>query len=132
MLHYLKDVPATLKKIAEYIKPVDGTCLVLRYPHPREIWFKKALDQYPVQLGNELSDICDSLSLHCKMVEFKEHVEIEKKVWYEALRQRYTSTLNHFSDVEIEVGICELEEKLGSSKTLGFDFCVKAWIIKHP
>ena len=37
---------------------------------------------------------------------------MEKEVWYEALRQRYVSTLIQFSDVEIEEGICELEDKL--------------------
>ena len=116
MLHYIKDVPATLKKLAAYIKPMDDACVIIRYPYPQEIW---------------LTDICDSLGLHCKMVEFKEHVEMEKEVWYEALRQRYVSTLIQFSDVEIEEGICELEDKLKSTKVLNFDFHVKGWIIKH-
>ena len=49
--------------------------------------------------------------LQCKMVSGKELVTLEKKLWYEANRNRLYTMLNKISDKELEQGIKEFEEK---------------------
>ena len=131
VVHYINDLPDTLEKIGECIKPVDGTCIITLYPCSEEVWFKKVMDTCPAKAGHEIAGICDSLGLHCKEFQWKELAEVTKEVWYESLRERHISFLKRFNDNEIEEGICELEKKHENTDILQFNVCVKVWLIKN-
>ena len=126
--HHFKDLAGVIANLARYM-PYDGICLLNRYPLPTSFWFEAALKKYKTLDEEKLFRILKSNNLHYKLLHWKETVEIEKELWYETLRGRYSSTLMHFSDKQIEEGIRELELKFGGDTTLKYEVQIRGFKI---
>ena len=126
--HHFNDLAGVFANLAKYM-PDDGICLLTYFPPPASIWFKAGLMKYKPFDIDQLYRILKSINLHCKSFQWKENVEMDKLFWYETLRSRFWSTLDEFSDVEIQEGICELEEKYGAITTLKYELEIDGCII---
>ena len=60
-------------------------------------------------------------SLKCKLVSGSEYAEVDKELWYEAIRNRFISTLQRFTDAELEEGIKEMEKEFAGQNVLKLD-----------
>ena len=70
-----------------------------------------------------------SKGLECRLASKTQSVEVEKEMWYDSIRNRYRSSLMHFSDAELEDGIQELEKEFQGLVSLDLDYNVVAIII---
>ena len=131
VVHYLKDIPKVIGKLAEYIKPANGTIVIISYTFSPEVWFKEAFNKISVVSGRDFPSICEMYGLECTKHHAKKAVEMDKEEWYEALRGRYISTLSSFTDDEIACGIQELELRYSDVHQLQYDLMADAWIIKN-
>ena len=117
--HHFNDLAGVFANLAKYM-PDDGICLLTIFPPPA-IWFKACLMKFKPFDFDQLYRILKSNNLHCKSFQWKENLELNKAFWYDTLRSRFMTTLDDFSDGEIQEGICELEEKFGAISTLKFE-----------
>ena len=128
--HHIKDLSKTIGNLAEFMLPVNGTCIITQYPFPREVWFEAAVKKFSGLESEHIQAIADRHGLQCTPFEWKEPVQMDKEAWYECLRLRYVSTLSYFSDEEIEKGIHEIALKFINEEMLKFDIFVQGWILK--
>ena len=122
-VHHFEDPNTVFTNLAKHM-PSDGVCFLLEYPPETTLpWFKAAEKAFS-SIGNRLTEIqalAECKGFKCRVVTGMEPVEMEKSLWYEAIRKRSSSALRSFTDEELEEGIRELEEKFAGSNVLKYD-----------
>ena len=130
--HHFTDPEFVLSSLAQYMPP-KGMCLILRYDSPENAFpFFKAAKESFVRPGLTLEQICNLIELNGLNYAKKygsESVEIKKSLWYDCIRNRFMSSLQTFSDQELEEGIDELEEKFKDQDILRLDLAFEGILI---
>ena len=122
-VHHLEGPGLVFSSLARYM-PSDGVCFIQAYPPNVTLPLFKAAKEAFGAPGNALQDIpmlAERNSLKCKLVSGSEHTEVDKELWYEAIRNRFISTLQKFTDAELEEGIEEMEKEFAGQNVLKLD-----------
>ena len=131
-VRYFTDVDLVFTKLAEYM-PDDGVCFVTWNAANINVpLFKAAADTHAscTEELDLLQDVIESKGFKCRMVAGTEPGEMDKRVWYDAIRNRFIScALLDFTDEELEQGIQELEKTFKSQDVLKYDMNFKGFII---
>ena len=124
--HHFEDPELVFSSLAKHM-PDDGVCFITCYPAKNTLPFFKALKHLEASNGttdSKLHIFCQmikSLGLEYKVVKGVEVGEMDKQLWYESIRNKASSSLEKFSDDELEEGIKELEEQYKDAKTIKLD-----------
>ena len=109
----------------------DGVCVITEDPHKSTLpLFKAALREH--SYTNRLEAFCKSIEskgLKWRMVSGAEPGEVEKELWYCAIRNRLSSVLLKFTDEELEQGIQELKEEFKDKDVLKFDISINGALV---
>lgn len=130
-VHHFTDPDFVFTKLAEYM-PDNGVCFVTEYTSALSLPFFKAAADAHTGIGKGLDSLCTlirSKGLNCQVISSTEPGEMDKKLWYDAIRSRFFSLFLRFSDQQLEEGIDELEEKYKGQEVLKFDMAYKGLII---
>ena len=111
--------------------PDNGKCIITRFGEHCFPFFKAAKESFVASREHlkQLPMLIESEGLKCKIVSATEKLECKKSEWYEGIRKRYVSSLEKFSDEEIEEGIKELEEEFKDKETLLFDVILEGILV---
>ena len=130
-IHHFSNLGFIFGKLSEYM-PDNGRCIITRFGDHGFPFFKAAKESFiasrPLNL-KQLSMLIESEGLKCKMVSATETLECKKSLWYECIRKRFMSSLDKFSDEELEEGIKELEEEFKDRDTLLFDVILEGILV---
>ena len=127
-IHHFTDLDFVCSQLAKYMAE-DGVCIVTEYPLPL---FKAALHE--VSEYRHLEAFCKSVEskgLKWRMVSGAEPGEVEKELWYTAIRNRLASVLLKYTDEELEQGIQELQEEFKDTDVLKFDVSINGVLVTH-
>jgi ubiquinone/menaquinone biosynthesis C-methylase UbiE len=131
VVHHFTDKDFVFAKLAEYM-PDDGVCFAVFHSSFKDVplfeALKKAWSNFVAE-HDQLHHQISSKGLKCQVVSSIESEEVNKSDWYDAIRMRFVSMLEEFSDEEIEQGIKELEEKFQGQDVLKFDMLLKGLIV---
>ena len=130
-VHHFTDRDLVFTKLAEYM-PEDGVCIIANSSNAMALpLFKSAAETFSGILEDldGLRELVQSKGLNCRAEFSTEPVEIDKTLWYDALRNRCISFLQNFSDEQLEQGIQELEEKYKGQNILKYNIDIKGLII---
>ena len=132
-VHLFTDLELVFEGLAKYLQD-DGMCIITAmiyddtYP-----FFEAAKNKLKTKKITPQSlyfrRFIESKGLKCKMINSVEPVKVEKKLWYEAIRNRFSTVLINFSDEELEEGITELEKKYSDVNTIKFDLTMVGLIV---
>jgi len=125
-IHHFKDLDFVLSKLAEYM-PDGGMCVLVL----------NTITSVPMLMGDlisklkssEFQTLAESKGLKWKSESKAIVQEVEKALFYECIRQRYTTPLLQFSDEELEQGIQELEEMSKDQDKLHIEMMVEGIIL---
>ena len=131
-IHHFTDPDFVCSQLAKYMEE-DGVCVITEYPPKTTLpLFKAALHEYVHMIGERLESFCklaESKGLKCKMVSGAEPGEVEKELWYCAIRNRMASVLLKYTDEELEQGIQELKEEFKDKDVLKFDVTINGALV---
>ena len=130
-VHHFTDYNKIFSKLA-LAMPKKGVCMIVTCDPKTLPYFRAAKDRYVGLEGAKLQELCDVLEsngLELKMVSGATPMQLDKRVWFNCLRNRHDSGLWRFSDEELEKGLKELEAKYNAVDTLNFDFITNGFII---
>lgn len=130
-VHLFENPDFVFSQLAEYM-PNDGLCIITKYAHSSTLPLFKAAKQTFAKFDHILEAICkltEGKHLNCETASDTQFVEVDKMVWYDSIRSRYSMSLMTFSDAELEDGIQELEEEFKDQSVLSFKNTMKAIIL---
>ena len=131
-IHHFTDLDFVCSQLAKYMEE-DGMCVVTEDPPKSTLpLFKAALREH--SHTNRLEAFCKSIEskgLKWRMVSGAEPGEVEKKLWYCAIRNRVSSVLVKYTDEELDQGIQELEEEFKDKDVLKFDVSFNGVLVTH-
>ncbi len=130
-VHHFTDPDFIFSKLAEYM-PDDGVCLATEFVGNSLPMFKAAGNQVWGGISAQLESfvkILESHNLKWRVVSGSESNQISKSLWYEAIRDRFSSGMLKFSNEELEEGIQEIEEKLKDKDVLNVRMDMKVYVI---
>ena len=114
-LHHFQDPATVFKQMASHLAP--GGCCVISFHPPDNGWptssAEKNLDMRLTRVDAATTEL-QLREAGFSWVESKQltrHHQVTKAQWYKMLRCRYSSTLCHFTDAQIEEGILEIERE---------------------
>lgn len=128
-VHHFNDQDFVFSRLAEYL-PEDGVCIITEYPPNATFpWFKAAKQAFTASGEEKMMPLIKSKGLKCRFVTDTEPAEMDKALWYESIRKRFSSSLLKFSDEELEEGISELEEQFKDVQVLKYDITINGFIV---
>ena len=129
-VHHFKSLNFVLSKLSEYM-PDDGVCVALEITGNSLPMFKDA-QQVTGGISAQLDLFYKALEgngLKCKVVSDSVLEHVNKELWFEAIRNRFSSGLLKFTDEELERGIQELEEEFKDEDVLNFEIGMNGYVI---
>ena len=131
VVHLFSDLDFIFTKLAEYMAG-DGVCFITFHLSIDNGPIFKAIVESATNMLDECDKLCDlirSKGLKCQEVLGTEPVEVDKKLWYDGIRNRSLLVFFKMSDQELEQGIEELEEKFQGQEVLKFDMPLKGYVV---
>ena len=114
-VHHFQDPATVFQQMASHLAP--GGCCVISFHPPDNGWptfsAAKNLDMRLTRVDAATTEL-QLREAGFSWVESKQltrHHQVTKAQWYKMLRGRYSSTLRHFTDAQIEEGILEIERE---------------------
>jgi SAM-dependent methyltransferase len=132
-VHHFADVDFVFTKLAEYM-PHDGVCFATDYTGTLSLpFFKAAIETFTGirERFDRLPGLIESKGLKCRVVIGTEPGETDKRLWYDAIRNRFFFIMQKFSDEQLEQGIEELEEQFKDQDMLKYDMTYKGLIMTN-
>lgn len=133
-VHHLEDPDFVFSSLSRYM-PSDGVCFIQAYPPDVTLLyplFKAAKEAFAADsdsLQQRIPRLAEANGFKCELFSGSEQAEIDKELWYEAIRNRFISTLLKFTDAELEEGIGELEREFADKNVLKFDLNMEGAIL---
>ena len=126
-VHHFTDPEFVFTKLADYM-PDNGVCFATQIGAKGLPIFKAALEVRNDSI-EWLCELVQSKGLKCQVVSVVEPGETDKKLWYNAIRNRIFWTCAKFSDEELEQGIKELEERFKGQDIIKYNLPFEGLII---
>ena len=129
-IHHFKSLDFVFSKLSEYM-PDDGVCVALEVTGNSLPMFKDA-QQVTGGISAQLDPFYKALEangLKCKVMSDTLFEHVNKELWFEAIRNRFSSGLLKFTDEELERGIQELENEFRDEDVLNFKIGMNGFVI---
>lgn len=121
MIHHIENKSLFFHKLHNVIK--EKAVFITRPKYIEIPFFKKALDTFS-DSQQDLELILKEVpkdKFHYRVSPFTMTINIYKKDFYMLIKSRFWSCFSKFSDIEIEQGIKEIEEKYSDKEILSFN-----------
>ena len=125
MTHHIVDKERLIKNVTKRLNP-GGKILTTGLPYRLEYpLFEKALKTFQdlYYKGESSVDLFLELGFEVKLKYVRYPISIEKRKYFNMVKNRYISTLLNFSEQEIEDGLKEIEAKYYNESILNFNEC---------
>ena len=130
-VHHFEDPGFVFSSLTRFM-PEDGMCVLLEYPSETTVPLFMAAKAAFTTVGDRLLDVqrlAESKGFTSKLVSGFEEAEVDKELWYEAIRNRLATVLLNFTDEELEIGIEELEEEFADRHVIKFDLAMQVIVL---
>lgn len=112
-IHHVRDIPQTLRGLAERLSPKGRVLIVTLPPRLDYPLFPAALDRF-AERQPALEDLVAALETaglrtECRIEEYT--VTIDRDQWVDLVRNQWMSVLSSFSAEEIEAGVAYIESR---------------------
>ena len=130
-VHLFSDPKAVFAGVKEHLSE-NGVCLIVDYSSASPL-FKSLKEKFGAGYlsWEPLYEILKTLGFKFEVTKSTQKFSLPKRQWYAALRDRFLTKLENFTDEEIREGICELERDYSSQDVLEIESgCTFALVTK--
>lgn len=126
-IHHFEQPDYVFSQLASFM-PNDGICIVTMFAQPV---FPRPAEDKSIERIKDIYKTIDfeAKGLKCRMVDASTRGEIEKELWYAAIRNKVNSFLSTLSERELESIVKEWEEATESETVINFETTMITLII---